>query len=400
MKKSFIEECREALRKSIEETTPAENFERMVATGIINWKGEVTRLVCSGSETEPEYGARRPEFNEKLTDIVAEFKAKQQELEIKKLKEEQMNYWNDKDALIENTQLQNLENFRYFKNPSEKVKLAAVKHHCYNVFYMKNVSDEMQDYLAETPYFLANYFYETSKLHKFNDKLNLAAVKVNEYNIQFIDNPTEEMCRIAINRCARLVGKIKNATEEMQLLAVSRDGWAIQFIENPSETVKLAAVRQNGLAISYFKECVDAVKWAAIQQNASAVQWIPNLTEAMKIAAIRSSPGSILYIKDATEELWLMAVELEGNLIQHMVEPSIKIQLRAVKQSPWAIKYIKNPCEEVQIAAATKDPSVICYFEPTAKAFHIAAQQVCSKTEADDVVYFKNKLNTALELKC
>ncbi len=53
------EEVRKALQESIDSMTPREHFERMVQTGIINRKGEVTKLV--GGDAEPEPGARRPD---------------------------------------------------------------------------------------------------------------------------------------------------------------------------------------------------------------------------------------------------------------------------------------------------------------------------------------------------
>ena len=38
--------------------TPLEHFGRMVASGVVNARGEVTRLI--GGDAEPEPGARRP----------------------------------------------------------------------------------------------------------------------------------------------------------------------------------------------------------------------------------------------------------------------------------------------------------------------------------------------------
>ncbi len=58
-KQYTFEEVSKALQESIDSMTPREHFERMVQTGIINRKGEVTKLI--GGDAEPEPGARRPD---------------------------------------------------------------------------------------------------------------------------------------------------------------------------------------------------------------------------------------------------------------------------------------------------------------------------------------------------
>jgi hypothetical protein len=57
-KQPTIAEMRKALEASTSAMTPIEHFRRMVASGVINARGEVTRLV--GGNAEPELGARRP----------------------------------------------------------------------------------------------------------------------------------------------------------------------------------------------------------------------------------------------------------------------------------------------------------------------------------------------------
>lgn len=53
-----ISEMSAALSASTNSMTPVQHFERMVRNGIINSRGEVTRLV--GGDAEPEPGSRRP----------------------------------------------------------------------------------------------------------------------------------------------------------------------------------------------------------------------------------------------------------------------------------------------------------------------------------------------------
>ena len=53
-----IAQMRKALEASTSAMTPLEHFRGMVASGVINARGEVTRLI--GGDAEPEPGARRP----------------------------------------------------------------------------------------------------------------------------------------------------------------------------------------------------------------------------------------------------------------------------------------------------------------------------------------------------
>lgn len=55
-----IEELRSALRASFASMTPNEHFYDMVKRGIVNEKGEVTRLI--GGPAEPEPYSKRPKL--------------------------------------------------------------------------------------------------------------------------------------------------------------------------------------------------------------------------------------------------------------------------------------------------------------------------------------------------
>lgn len=57
-KQPTIGEVREAFETSSKSMSPLEHFDRMVKTGIINSRGEVTKLV--GGQAEPEPDACRP----------------------------------------------------------------------------------------------------------------------------------------------------------------------------------------------------------------------------------------------------------------------------------------------------------------------------------------------------
>ena len=146
---------------------------------------------------------------------------------------------------------------KYIKNPSEAVQLAAVKGNGFAIQYLKNPSEEMK----------------------------LAAVKTNGWAIQYIENPSEEVQLAAVRQSVSSIRFIENPTEEMKLAAVKTNGWAIQYIENPSEEVQLAAVKGNSFAIHYLKNPSEAVQLAAVNQDGRAIQYIENPSEAAKRAA-------------------------------------------------------------------------------------------------------------------
>ena len=199
------------------------------------------------------------------------------------------------------------------KNPSEKLKLFAVKQNGYAIRGIKNPSEEVK----------------------------IAAVQQYGPAIQFIDNPSEEVQIAAVTKNGRAIKHIidKGITpnEKVQLAAVNNDGSTIQFIDNPSEAVKLAAVRKYGSAIQSISYPSEAVQLAAVQQDGKAIYNI--------------------LIKDIipSEQVQLAAVSQDGkaitSIINKKITPSEKVQLAAVQQNSKVILYIKNPSEAVQLAA-------------------------------------------------
>ena len=67
------------------------------------------------------------------------------------------------------------------------------------------------------------------------EEMKLLAVKRNGNAIRYIDNPTEEMKVEAIKKDCATIQCIKNPTEEMKLLAIKKDGVVLQHIENPTD---------------------------------------------------------------------------------------------------------------------------------------------------------------------
>jgi len=136
----------------------------------------------------------------------------------------------------------------YIENPSEQVKLAAVKQNGNAINAIKNPSEDIQ----------------------------LAAVKQYGISINYIKNPSEDVKLAAVKKDGLAIMYIKNPSEQVKLAAVKQNGNAISFIENPSEQVQLAAVKQNGYAIKYVKNPSEQVQLAAVKQDGEAIQYIEN----------------------------------------------------------------------------------------------------------------------------
>ena len=85
------------------------------------------------------------------------------------------------------------------------------------------------------------------------EEMKLAAVKVNGCAIQYIENPTEEMKLLAIKENGYAIRYIKNPTEEMKLEAVKNNGWAIKYIEDPTDEMKQEADKQEKKLYRHLK---------------------------------------------------------------------------------------------------------------------------------------------------
>jgi hypothetical protein len=101
------------------------------------------------------------------------------------------------------------------KNPSEKLKYAAIKFNIANIFHFDNPSEE--------------------ELKKF-------AVKLNPTAILFLNEPSEELQEMAVRDAGHIISYIKNPTEKAKILAVKNNPYAIVLIQNPSFKLKLIAL--------------------------------------------------------------------------------------------------------------------------------------------------------------
>ena len=90
--------------------------------------------------------------------------------------------------------------FSYFKkirSPTEKVKLAAIRHEPWDIEYIENPSEELQ----------------------------LEAVGKNIFSIRYIKNPTEKVQLKAMEKCVEIIADIRNPTITVQKEAIYRSGF-------------------------------------------------------------------------------------------------------------------------------------------------------------------------------
>jgi len=118
-----------------------------------------------------------------------------------------------------------------------------------------------------------------------SEEMKLAAVKKDRYAIEYIKNPSEEVQMVAVKEDGYAIKYIKNPTLEVQIAAVKQTGYAIAYIKNPSEEVQMVAVKNNGSAIRKLNNPSWEVQMAAVEQFPPAIEYIKNPTPEIQLAA-------------------------------------------------------------------------------------------------------------------
>jgi hypothetical protein len=149
---------------------------------------------------------------------------------------------------------QNPYAIKYIENPSEIVQLAAIQQKGHGnhrvkqlpIRFLKSSYDKAQSQTVE--------IYHVIQLIKNpTEKVKLAAVQQDSLAIQFIEDPSEAVQLAAVQGNGYVIQFIKNPSEKVQRAAVKQNFRAIRYINNPSEDVQLEAMQQSHHAISYIK---------------------------------------------------------------------------------------------------------------------------------------------------
>lgn len=193
--------------------------------------------------------------------------------------------------------------FRKIKNPSEKVKLAAVNFLGFLIKDINDPSEDVQITAVEESGDNIKYLYEKGIspsedvqlvavnnspasiqfIKEPSEKVQLQAVHKNSWSIKYIKNPTEKVINKAVSQNPNTISLIRDRSEELEMMAVKKLGNAIQYIRSPSEEVQLAAVTQNGTAISFISSPSDKIKNAAIKSSKEAIDYMVPYDEQLKL---------------------------------------------------------------------------------------------------------------------
>lgn len=227
---------------------------------------------------------------------------------------------------------QNIESFKYIKNPSEEIQLLAIK----------------------KDYNFLKYIDNPSK------KIRLESLKQSYFSIEYIKNPTQEEQLIAVKKCGDMIRYIKNPSEEVQLASVAQTelqqlksaiyyqmfGSAIQYIENPSEKVQLEAVKNRMYAFDHIKNPTEKVK------SLYKTLWGFKVIKRMMCGVMSES------------------LQMSSYMLEILNELSEKNQIKLVEKHPAVIKLIKNPSKKVESISekfAKNHSCEICEFNKIVK---------------------------------
>ena len=153
---------------------------------------------------------------------------------------------------------------------------ALLRDHPEAILHMHDPSDDLIIYamkeMGDTEYFI-------SKFKNPSEKVLLAAIQIDPGVITSIRRPTENMWMIAIKDDPSVIGDMKKQTPAMQMMAYNADPSSLKFISKPTpELVKLAV--ENGHA-KYLPHAIDITdtktQLDAVKHDIRAVYHIKNM---------------------------------------------------------------------------------------------------------------------------
>mgnify|MGYP000535604960 CR=1 FL=1 len=110
-----------------------------------------------------------------------------------------------------------------------------------------------------------------------SEDIKLQAVRAGWNNLSYLDNPSQELIDAALDQSGWAIKYIKDADHDLQLRAVNKNYDAVKYIKDPAPDVQLAAVRGNYEALRYIENPTDEAKDLAIREDAQALRLIRNL---------------------------------------------------------------------------------------------------------------------------
>ena len=219
------------------------------------------------------------------------------------------------------------------------------RHEVYKIF--KDLSLEEQELAISLNGLCIQYIKNPTEAMK------LTAVRSNGMSLRFIENPTEEMCTIAILSEAQSFRYVKNPTREQQLLAIQRNGCCIRFIKDPDNELLLIAARSNGMSLKYIKNPSKELQKIALHNNGNAIEFIEDPDEELQLIAVRQGGSgmkcngmAITHVKNPTVKVLKETILKNPAMVRYMSNLSEEMQLFAINAQPWVAQYITGLTEK------------------------------------------------------
>ena len=311
--------------------------------------------------------------------------------------------------------------FRKINNPSDAVKLLAVKKYGGNIEYIKNppydlICEAIKHYeypFDNTPIlkilnkpsedvecFLLNFtikqilkIKKASIKTKFNFVLKETYYALNhDEKESVLDDIIEEMF---LKRVKKIIIAVKNKSQNVKncifellsicinefsrtdekfiLFALGKCGELIQYIVDPSFEMQEAAVKNNPLCITYIKTPFNFIENYCLDYINHSLD---NLSNEEKLNRINSNPSLIKYVNNPSIELQIAAVKSDPTLISIIEDPDEKVQLIVYKKDPACLEYVEFVNEKLQVKAIKEDAYNLTYIKnPCDKAIELAIEQ-------------------------
>lgn len=241
-------------------------------------------------------------------------------------------------------------------DPTEEMKLLAVKKSGLVLEYIKNPTIEIQE----------------------------AAIDNNARAIKYIGSPTEDMMIKAVNKGWSILEYIKNPTDQVIELAIDKSGWAIQYVKNPSEELQLLAVRKNYDSIKYIKEPCERVQEEAVNISYDALRYIKTPSSHAELTAIRNNEAAINFVTGVDKDKILKFLKVNILVIKYVVNKISKDELEEVLKQVLSSedveeKYVRDflNCSTIDKAndTITMDKIMFIYKYGSKKAKRIAVDE-------------------------
>ena len=157
-----------------------------------------------------------------------------------------------------------------------------------------------------------------------SETVKLLAVKQNGHAIKFIENPTMEMQLAAVHQNATSLEFIPEHTDELYFAALkSRNNayYAAREFRNPSDAVLKQAFSQNSNTITFLQNPTVQNKIMALVCHAGSYPKVTAKTDAMRFEYIKEHPYSIDAVAKPTAEMCLWIIHNHPKYAREIRKP-------------------------------------------------------------------------------